>query len=83
MITTVAPLQLDDRKPEVANLQEGLLLLIDRQLLTIPADQLVKTISELTREREAQVYARFTSSTVQTFQQQYVAQLHLHQRQHR
>ena len=78
MIPIVAPLKSDDRKPEVSNLQEGLLLLIDRQLLTVPAAQLVKTISELTREREAQVYARFTSSTVQTFQQQYAAQFHLH-----
>ncbi len=74
----VAPLLFDDRKPEVENLQERLLLLIDRQLLTIPPDQLVRTISELTRERETQVYARFTSSTVQTFQEQYAAQFSLH-----
>lgn len=69
MTPIVAPLQFDDRKPDVANLQDGLLLLIDRQLLTSAPDQLVRTISELTRERAAQVYARFTSSTVQTFQQ--------------
>lgn len=78
MNKVVAPIQFDDRKPEVANFQDGLLLLIDRQLLTIPAEQLGRTISELTRERAAQVYARFTSRTVQTFQQQYAAQFHLH-----
>ena len=78
MTPIVAPLKLDDRKPEVANLQDGLLLLIDRQLLTIPPDQLVRTISELTREREAQVYAKFTSKAVQTFQEQYAGQFSLH-----
>ena len=77
MTPIVAPLQLDDRKPEVANLQDGLLLLIDRQLLMIPADQLVKTMSELARERAAQVYAKFTSKTIQAFQEQSVAQFYL------
>ena len=47
MTPIITPLQLDDRKSEVANLQEGLLLLIDRQLLAIPPDQLVRTISDL------------------------------------
>ena len=31
MESIVPPLQLDDGKPEVANLQQGLLLLIERQ----------------------------------------------------
>lgn len=51
--------------------------MVDPQLTIVP-DQLVKTAPELIREREARVYAKFTSKTVQTFQQQYIAGLSLH-----
>lgn len=78
MTSIVTLIEFNDRKPEVSNLQHGLLLLIDRRRLTIPSDQLVRTISELAREREAQVYAKFTSKPVQTFQEQYAAQFSLH-----
>ncbi|MDF0672833.1 MAG: hypothetical protein P0120_00620 [Nitrospira sp.] len=50
MTPIVAPLQQNDHKQEVANLERGLSFLVERQVIAFPSGQVVANITGLKNE---------------------------------
>ena len=65
----VSPLKLDDHGADVVNLQDALLLLIDRDLIQLSEAERQSFKDLLSQERQDQAYQDGTSKAVALFQQ--------------
>jgi SepF-like predicted cell division protein (DUF552 family)/predicted kinase len=66
----VAPLRFGDRATEVVNLQTGLILIVEKQLLRIDSEAQKLYIEGLRQEQKGQIYNDFTVKAVSIFQEQ-------------
>lgn len=71
----ISPIGRNNRGPEVVNLQEGLLLLLRRQLIRVPDNDRQFLEEGLKREQEEQIYSDFTAKIVGIFQEQHSLQV--------
>src|SRR5690242_18355277 len=65
-----APLRPSDQGGEVANLQTGLVLLLNRQVIQADPDTRTELLNILAQESQAQVYRDATQRSVVMFQEQ-------------
>lgn len=80
MKSIIAPLKLQDKNDQVANLQAALFFLLEKQIFKPESDQLKQFLSEgLKKERGQQLYGDVTARAVILFQEQYSQQFHLAQ----
>src|ERR1051326_3594853 len=70
MKSVISPLKLGDHGADVANLQDALLLLIDKGLIQLSTAEAQSFKTLLSREQQGQAYQGTTSKAVVTFQQQ-------------
>src|SRR5215217_770131 len=71
MKPVISPLKLDDHGADVANLQDALLLLIDRDIIQLSAAEGQSFKDQLSQEKQDQAYKDATSKAVAIFQQQH------------
>jgi peptidoglycan hydrolase-like protein with peptidoglycan-binding domain len=67
----ISPLQLGSQGPEVANLQDALLLLIDKGIIQMSAADRQALKSLLSQEKQVQSYTDGTAKAVTLFQGQH------------
>lgn len=77
MTPIIPPLVIGEQKPEVGNLQEGLLRLIDRRVIVLNDQERVFFEEGLRREREELRYSDVTARAVEYFTNQYQQRFHL------
>ena len=70
MKLVISPLKSGDHGADVANLQDALLLLIDKGLIQLSAAEALSFKTLLSREQQGQTYKDGTAKVVALFQQQ-------------
>ncbi|MBF6650643.1 neuraminidase-like domain-containing protein [Methylobacter sp. BlB1] len=73
----IPPLRRNDQGAEVVNLQDTLLLLIERQVVQLPERVRLLLYGGLKSEQQTQIYNDYTEKLIGLFQQQFSTKFHL------